>query len=195
MCLLFLVKKSKELFGQHNKVLLCLKGGGQADSFRCMWCLTTSPSNISVYLPKHLPICKQPLGPCLKSKVTKLLSWLKLGRVPQRAWRGGWVLNAASGQDPLCLPWGWGQWPGWDRSWVEGHSHGSGRRGSSDRHSCPGQGTPRTLGSEAMDCGPTGLFQIGQLLSVRLFCTKLPTLFSKIPPSKILAHGTKQLVL
>lgn len=57
------------------------------------------------------------------------------------------------------------------------------------------QGTPRTLGSEAMDCGPTGLFQIGQLLSVRLFCTKPPTLFSKIPPSKILAHGTKQLVL
>ena len=103
------------------------------DSFRCMWCLTTSPGNISVYLPKHLPICKQPLGPCLKSKVTKLLSWLKLGRVPQRAWRGSWVLNAAGGQDPLCLPWGWGQWPGWDRSWVEGHSHGSGRCGSSAR--------------------------------------------------------------
>ena len=108
MCLLFLVKISKELFGQHNKILLCLKGGGQADGFRRMWCLTTPPSNISVYLPKHLPICKQPGGPCPKSshKVVILAKTGQCASLSLGKRRGGFVLNTAGGQDPLCLPLG-----------------------------------------------------------------------------------------
>ena len=104
MCLLFLVKISKELFGQHNKILLCLKGGGQADGFRCMWCLTTPPSNISVYLPKHLPICKQPGGAVSKVKSHKVVILAKTGQCASMSLgkrRGGLVLNTAGGQDPL----------------------------------------------------------------------------------------------
>ena len=187
MCLLFVVEISKELFGQHNKILLCLKGGGQADGFRCMWCLTTPPSNISVYLPKHLPICKQPAGPCPKSKVTMLSSWLKLGSVPQWAWANRGVARCSMrlvGRTPCASPWGWGRWAGCEQSWVESHSHGSRWCGGSDRHSCPGQGTLHTAGSEAMGCGPTELFQIEQFPSVSFFYTKAPTLFLQNPSLK-----------
>lgn len=118
-------------------------------------------------------------GPCPKSKVTMLSSWLKLGSVPQWAWANRGVAGAQHGwwAGPPVPPLGLRRWAGCEQSWV-----GSPLMAPDDVAALTG--TPalgrahfHTAGSEAMGCGPADLFQIEQLPSVRLFWTKAPPFF------------------